>query len=95
MDRWHPTHSGKLRIRSWDGEESSVVFDVISGDTHLLDDLSLELVGLIDAQPATTSELAHKVADHFADGYNDEQIEFVQASLLQLQSVGLVARNTP
>lgn len=95
MDRWHPAHSGKLRVRSWDGEECSVVYDVISGDTHLLDDLSLELLALIDAQPGTTSELARQVGDFFADGCSDEQIEFVQATLLQLQSVGLVTRNTP
>lgn len=71
------------------------MFDAISGDTHLLDDLSLHLLERVNAHAATTQELAQQASSLFEGGFSAEQVEFVQASLLQLQSVGLVTRNTP
>lgn len=92
MTRWSVGHSGNLRIRNWDNEELHVVFDVTSGDTHLLDDLSLQLLHLISAQASTTSTLTDAVADHFAEGERREMEEFVDATLLHLQDSGLASR---
>jgi PqqD family protein of HPr-rel-A system len=95
MASWGPAHSGKLRVRSWCDDEFNIVFDAASGDTHLLDDLSLRLLELVNQQRCSTTVLAEQVSEFFADGLHQDQSAFVEKTLLQLQATGLVVCNAP
>lgn len=95
MVSWQPAHSGKLCIRSWDDDDFNIVFDAISGDTHLLDDLSLRLLELINQHGLPTTTLADQVSDFFTGGSRSELLEFVEATLLQLQATGLITHSAP
>lgn len=92
MVKWSRAHSGVLRVRSWSDDELHVVLDTMSGDSHLLDDLSLRLLQLIGAQAQTTNALTDQVSDFFASGDRQDMEAYVGATLLHLHDTGLASR---
>jgi len=54
---WRVSPGQSLRHHSWDNEQF-VLYNDLSGDTHLLDAAAIEILTLLQAAPATTAGLA-------------------------------------
>ena len=73
-----------------DWVECVAVYSSLSGDTHLIDQVSGELLGALSAKPLPTAVLCQHIAD-FLDISNDDSVATRVAQLLkQLDELGLV-----
>jgi PqqD family protein of HPr-rel-A system len=64
---WRLTPGQALACREWDGE--AVLYNDVSGSTHLLDGAALDLLYALRDGPADAAQLAVRLADRFdADG---------------------------
>jgi len=61
LNKWRVTAGWDLLWQFWDGE--FVVFNTGSGDTHVLDVFSGEVLRSIEQQPASAAEIATYLAD--------------------------------
>ena len=82
---WRLTPGQQLRRRQWDGE--CVLYNDLSGDTHLLGADALELLLALLAGPADADALARRLLAAGLDG--DEPAE-VDALLADLEGLALV-----
>ena len=77
-----------MPLRDWDGDY--VVYNVLSGDTHVLDIVTGEVLRSIMAHRAGGTDLCRHVA-HFLDVPNDSAIEQqVRGILSALDQLGLI-----
>jgi PqqD family protein of HPr-rel-A system len=53
---WRLAPGQRLQYRCWDGE--CVLYNDLSGDTHLLDELALALLAQLQATPRSAEQLA-------------------------------------
>ncbi|MES2236930.1 MAG: HPr-rel-A system PqqD family peptide chaperone [Pseudomonadota bacterium] len=88
---WLSSPAEQLKLKSWDTEDGlAVAYNVRTGDTHLIEDMALQLLGLIRLSPLSVEALAQQLANFFVE-HDDEIIqEYVFASLMQLKDIGLV-----
>lgn len=85
---WCLTPGQSLRYRQWQGE--SVLYNDLSGDTHLLADGALHLLLVLQAGPARGSALAASVRAEF-DADDGEVDDAMVAELLdELQKLVLI-----
>jgi PqqD family protein of HPr-rel-A system len=86
--RWRTIAGGALPHRRWDGDW--IVFNPASGNTHILDIVSGELLGVLFAGPRETAHLRARIAE-FLDVPNDESLAAnVDRVLDVLEELGLV-----
>lgn len=90
MNTWSRVARDRLLVRSWSGEEG-VVYDRLSGDTHLLEPLALELLERLEPD---VPRGARALLDDLADvAVNDDAISAlaaVEQCLESMRRVGLV-----
>lgn len=86
--RWRTVTGGALPFRNWDGDY--VVYNPLSGNTHILDIVSGEtLAGLFD-RPRGSDELCTRIA-RFLDVPDDAVLAATLARVLDvLEELGLV-----
>jgi len=85
---WRLSVASPLPLRVWDGEV--VVYNSRSGDTHLLDVLTGELLRAITAGPASVAVL-RQTAAAFLEVADDEQLgRHVGQALAALDELGLI-----
>jgi PqqD family protein of HPr-rel-A system len=85
---WRTTVEDPLPLREWDGDY--VVYNALSGDTHVLDIVTGEVLRTIMARRACGSDLCRHIA-HFLDVPNDAAIEQqVGGILTALDRLGLI-----
>lgn len=82
---WRLTPGQQLRRRRWDGE--CVLYNDLSGDTHLLGADALELLLALHAGPADTDALARRL---LAAGLDAGEPAEVAALLEELERLALV-----
>ena len=75
---WRITPGQALRHREWQGEV--VLYNDLSGDTHLLDESALHLLQLLRNGPAS----AHALADAMRAAFEADDGEVDDASVAQL-----------
>ena len=75
-------------VRSFGGE--SVGYDVRSGNTHLLEPLSSELLRRLEAGPKTSDELAAALAADFDFAPDDDVPVLTAGALAKLRELGMV-----
>ena len=68
---WRPAIADRLPMRCWDGDY--VVYNPLSGNTHVLDIVTGEVLKSVMAGTIRTSELRKRVAD-FLEVPNDDRI---------------------
>lgn len=85
---WKVTGAAKLHWRCWDGDY--VVFNPLSGDTHLLEAVAGRVLMDILASPATTDELILRTADFLDVETGDGLSEYVKDVLSKLDELGLI-----
>ena len=87
--RWGISREAPLLWRSWDDDEY-VVYSSVSGDTHLINEVTAEVLRQLERSELAFSDLAHNVAKTLG-AEPDEQIETHVARLLvYLDQIGLV-----
>ena len=77
-----------LLLREWEGE--FFVFNPASGDTHVMNALSLEILRILDGNNLSLQSLICHLQVLIADADLDELYENVRMHLLQLDAMGLV-----
>lgn len=80
MNSWRIAPGQQLALRGWDGEY--VLYNDLSGDTHLLGEAAVALLRRLQQAPAPAAALCDACEDAGADE--------VLALLAQLQSLHLV-----
>lgn len=87
---WRVPVEGTLPLRYWNGDY--VVYNPLTGNTHVLDIVSGEVLTIIMAGRATSRELYQRVAD-FLDVPNDSRTaDNVDEILAALDELGLIER---
>jgi PqqD family protein of HPr-rel-A system len=99
-ETWSLRPGQTLQHRQWDGEY--VVYNDLSGDTHLLDDAAIVLLQALRTGPATRAALAAVLEHEFEAGeggdagVDDEPLDFAaeaDALLDHMKRLFLVDRN--
>jgi PqqD family protein of HPr-rel-A system len=85
---WRLTPGQTLRYRHWQGE--SVLYNDLSGDTHLLADSAIHVLLVLQAGPAAHSALAASVRREFAGDDGEVDDATVAGLLDELQSLVLI-----
>jgi PqqD family protein of HPr-rel-A system len=89
---WRLHAEPPLPVRAWDGEV--VVYNPLSGDTHLLDVLTGELLRVITARPADVGEVRAAAATLLDVPDDDRLGQHVGEALAALDEAGLIEPGT-
>jgi PqqD family protein of HPr-rel-A system len=90
MNTWSCAAPERFLVRSWSGEEG-VVYDTLSGDTHLLEPLALELLQRLEpGLPRSARALLDDLADAVGDDSPESALTAIEQSLASMRRVGLV-----
>lgn len=93
MNLWSCAGRERFLVRSW-GEEG-VVYDTLSGDTHLLEPLALELLTRLDGgTPRSARALLDDLADLVEDAGSESSLEAIEHGLESMRRAGLVVAST-
>lgn len=85
---WRVSVDGELPLRYWEGDY--VVYNPLSGSTHVLDVVAGELLKSIAADRGRLTQLHQRIAD-FLEVPNDASVaESVREILAQLDELGLI-----
>ena len=84
---WRLTPGQALACREWDGE--AVLYNDLSGSTHLLDGAALDLLHALRDQPADAAILAARLAGQFAAG-DDDLVSLIDDMLATLAGLDLI-----
>jgi PqqD family protein of HPr-rel-A system len=84
---WRLTPGQALACREWDGE--AVLYNDLSGSTHLLDGAALDLLHALRDQPADAAALAARLADQF-DAGDDDLVSLIDDMLATLAGLDLI-----
>ncbi len=84
--RWQLIRADALRVREWD--DAGVIYDAISGNTHLIDALGLELMDLLRQRAWSVEELVADLRDSLPDDRDASAL--LSAKLEQLARLDLV-----
>ncbi|HXK56949.1 MAG TPA: HPr-rel-A system PqqD family peptide chaperone, partial [Gammaproteobacteria bacterium] len=87
-EKWHCPCYDRFRVREW--EEESFLFNPASGDTHLLNALSMEILGLLErnrlSAEAIVSRLAQRSESVESQLLRDHLVEYLH----QFEAMGLI-----
>ena len=90
MVSWTLACPSRVSIKSWADDELGLVFDAVTGDTHLLDHSAIEILQSLEKGSASAESLAEQLADRFLHADLRQISDFITTSLLQLRDIGLV-----
>jgi PqqD family protein of HPr-rel-A system len=83
---WRAIPGQALRHREWDDE--FVVYNNLSGDTHLLDGSAMLLLRAVAAEPGNAAALAERLRG--ALGLDQQEIDEIPAMLDELAALALI-----
>lgn len=84
---WKILEENALHWEQW-GEQYAL-YDALSGETHLLPDLSARLLQHLTIQPNTSEALARLLCDDSEDLCDQAFVDNVSQLLMQLRTAGL------
>lgn len=90
---WSLASNGKLYFRTWVGDDIAVVYNELSGDTHLVGILGLEVLQLLTASTYTFKALTLRLSELYLEDALEEDTKLedvLHATLFQLQDAGLL-----
>ena len=88
---WSRPSGGELCWESWDDQHA--VFDSLSGETHLLHDLTARILRNLDERGNTPGELAGAICLELGEPCDAVFGEDIARLMQQLESVGLVEKS--
>jgi PqqD family protein of HPr-rel-A system len=84
---WRLVPGQCLNCREWDGEV--VLYNDVSGSTHLLDGAALDVLQALRAGPADATGLANRLLDHL-DAEDGDLLPLIDDTLASLARLDLV-----
>ena len=78
-----------LFCRQWIIEET-VVYNVASGNTHVIGPVAAQILRRLEQRPSTASQLAENIAFEFNVESDQEVVEHVERLVSNLEELGLV-----
>lgn len=87
-ERWRIAPGQTLRRRHW--QDEYVLYNDLSGDTHLLPDSSVELLLALQQAPASADALAARLREVFEDDAADIDAAAIGALLAELARLALI-----
>ncbi|MBZ2206117.1 HPr-rel-A system PqqD family peptide chaperone [Massilia soli] len=87
---WRVVPGQALRQRGWD--DDYLVFNNLSGDTHLLDGGAMQLLLAVAQSPGSAASLAERL--RLALGLDQQEIDEIPAMLDELRALALI-EHTP
>ena len=87
---WKFCAGAELLIRQWDDDELCVVYQPLSGDTHLIDLLSMEILHLVKLRDRTVGDLLAEICPDLTDEPLVEASQQLVAALDKLRQMGFV-----
>jgi PqqD family protein of HPr-rel-A system len=92
--RWRLLTASSLKFHAWPGEEFVLVFHSASGDTHLVDALSAEVLRRLQDGPLTEETLWRRLLEQTGFSVEEFPLDRLQPILTQLEQLSLVERAT-
>ena len=74
---WRLVSGQRMLYRCWDGE--CVLYNDLSGDTHLLDEFTLALLAQLQAAPQDAAQLAAAFGFDSGSGAHDDAVMLLDA----------------
>lgn len=93
LTKWQATAPDELHIHAWDNEV--VVYDALSGNTHLLDAVAAQVLQSIAMAPADTAGIAQMLAELWRESPAEQAHAQVDAILAELAGISLITAVTP
>ncbi len=90
---WSTIANGALYWESWD--EQHAVFDSLSGETHLLPELTAQVLRKLGGHACTARQLAEALYAETDESCEEHFVLDITRLLQQLQAVGLVEESAP
>lgn len=90
MACWKLTSPSRVSIQSWVDDELAVVFDNVTGDTHLVDSSATEILELLKASPHSIEEISRAMGGWFSSSDPAKISDFILSTLLHLRDIGLI-----
>lgn len=91
--KWQAISPQSLHTRAWDDEV--VVYDALSGNTHLLGQAAASLLAALVQAPGDVAALARTLGHHWSDLATEEAHAHVEAMLAELAGIALIAPVAP
>lgn len=85
---WHCPCYDRFRVREWEGE--TFLFNPASGDTHLLNRLSMEILGLLRLNRLSADSLIIELKQLFGPIESALERDQLIAYLHQFEAMGLI-----
>ena len=85
---WYCPCYPQFRVREW--EEETFLFNPASGDTHLLNALSMEILSLLQQNSLSADALLNKLSGTFASSESSLQRDHLIEYLRQFEAMGLI-----
>jgi PqqD family protein of HPr-rel-A system len=88
--KWRLISNQALHFRSWDDE--FVVYDNLSGDTHLVDSTAAQILLKLQQAPSNSTTLAESLVPLLHANWDDEFVGQVEHILADLDTLALIER---
>lgn len=83
-----------MRLHEWPDDESAVLYDTRSGDTHMVSVLALEILSALKAGMLSSDQIADALLPSLADAPPANFAPLIAAELERLHTLRLVERST-
>lgn len=91
--KWQVIAPDALHTRAWDNEV--VVYETTSGNTHLLDAVTAQVLATVAHAPADTAAIAQTLADLWPEAPAERVHEQVDVILAELAGISLIMPVAP
>lgn len=89
---WSLYQPGSVALHCW--KDSAVVFNQLTGDTHQVGLLAVELLHILEQSHGESSAgLLEELQDVFSDVESSDSLVIIEDALSQLEALGLVKRS--
>ena len=80
--------ASELLWREWEGE--NVVFNLNSGNTHLLNSAAVDVLRLLEKETLSAEEISERLISMVGGSSDEEIVKNVETLLMNLDHLGLV-----
>jgi PqqD family protein of HPr-rel-A system len=87
---WSLAAPTQLYIRVWEDDETAVVYDARSGDTHLIEPLGIEVLSLLTDEPSSIASINLRLASLYAQEDHVPIFDLIPTILRDMHDVGLI-----